>query len=448
MTVLDEEFLGVLLKDAATAFSVPGRGVDDILDRASGRPAIQEDEAPTLTADTDDIAPHSFRRHKMARSGRLLVAAACLVVAFVVAAGATWLWKAPAAQRSASSQPSSGSLSLKIPPTHQGATAAGETASSAPSAANSAAGSSVGASGLVGEANSGATAVSTPAASSTGKAAPALPSGEVGQSSKIEQTGSLTLIVPNGSTSKTMSELTFLAGTFDGFVVSSQTQAVPGSAGGARAGSITLQVPVASFATVVKKAKALGKTASLTTKATDVTGQYVDLQSQITALQASLQQYLTIMTKATTIGDILSVQTQINTIQSQIQQLQGQLQVLDTETTYSTLTVQVRQKTVPPPVVPIETQSGVAKAWHDSMHGFADGAEGLIRLSGPALFVLVCGGVLFFAVRFGWRRYRRPTCSPRPKSRDGGRRSNPRRGASRETSPPARVGPSGVRLSA
>ena len=41
---------------------------------------------------------------------------------------------------------------------------------------------------------------------------------------------------------------------------------------------------------------------SLSTKATDVTSQYVDLQSRVVALQASRQQYLTIMAKATTGG--------------------------------------------------------------------------------------------------------------------------------------------------
>ena len=76
------------------------------------------------------------------------------------------------------------------------------------------------------------------------------------------------------------------------------------------------------------KPRPSGKTTKLTTKATDVTGQYVDLQSRIAALEASRQQYLTIMAKATTVGDVLAVQAQLDTIQSQIEQLQGQLQVL------------------------------------------------------------------------------------------------------------------------
>ena len=46
-------------------------------------------------------------------------------------------------------------------------------------------------------------------------------------------------------------------------------------------------MPVDDFATVLRQAQALGTTSDLTTKATDVTGQYVDLQSRITALEDS-----------------------------------------------------------------------------------------------------------------------------------------------------------------
>ena len=171
---------------------------------------------------------------------------------------------------------------------------------------------------------------------------------------------------------------------------------------------MTLQVPVASFATVLKAAEALGKASRLTTKATDVTAQYVDLQSRITALEASRQQYLTIMTKASSIGDVLAVQAQLDSLQSQIEQLQGQLSVLGSETAYSTLIVAgergghratITRRSRPAP--------GLAKAWHDSVHGFVDGAEGLIRVAGPVLFALLCLAALFLGGRLSWRRLQR-----------------------------------------
>jgi hypothetical protein len=247
---------------------------------------------------------------------------------------------------------------------------------------------------------------STPAATvPTSPTAPSLPSGAVGQSSKIEQTGSLGLTVRKDALGRTMTRLTALAGSAGGFVASSQTQS-GSSASGAPYGSITLQVPVNTFASVLKQAQSFGTTSSLTTHATNVTGQYVNLQARISALQTSEQQYLTIMSKATTVGDVLSVQEQIDTIQSQIEQLQGQLQLLTSETSYSTLAVTLNEPTSPVPPGPLP-ESGVVRAWHNSVDGFLSGVDGLIRLAGPLLFALLCLAVLVVGGRALWRRYQR-----------------------------------------
>jgi len=179
-----------------------------------------------------------------------------------------------------------------------------------------------------------------------------------------------------------------LVTAYGGFVASTQTQTA--SPGSPAQSTVTLQVPEASFDQVLNAVKGYGKVASLTTQATDVTGQYVDLQAQITALQDSRQQYLTIMTKATTIGGILSVQSQLDTLQSQLDQLQGQLRLLNNETTYATLAVTVTQKVVAPP--PPRPQSGLDKAWHGAVNGFVAGGEGVVALGRPHTVRLVARG--------------------------------------------------------
>jgi hypothetical protein len=202
-----------------------------------------------------------------------------------------------------------------------------------------------------------------------------------------------------------MTELTNVATTFGGFVANSQTQSGAGT-GGAPYGTITLQIPVQNFSAALRQAQSFGRTTSLSTKATDVTGQYVDLQSRIAALQASRQQYLTILTKANTVGDVLAVQAQLDTIQSQIEELQGQLQVLTSETSYSALTVTAGEGTPPPRPAPLPP-SGLVRAWHDGIGGFVGGVEGLIRVAGPALFALLCLAVLVLGGRALRRSYQR-----------------------------------------
>ncbi|MHB8682019.1 MAG: DUF4349 domain-containing protein [Acidimicrobiales bacterium] len=259
-------------------------------------------------------------------------------------------------------------------------------------------------SGSAGAVRDSASAGSTASAAASGGGAtgtpPALPVAATGQSARIEETGSITLLVPGSQIQPDLSRLTALAVANGGFVANSATQS--STSGSPAQGALTLSVPVASFASVLSEVQGLGRVDGLTTKATDVTGQYVDLQARIAALQSSRQQYLTIMTRASSIGDVLAVQQQLDTLQSQIEQLQGQLQVLDSETTYSTLTVTLLQKAVvasaPGPA------SGLTSAWHAATSGFVSGFEGLVRISGPMLFALLLLAAIVLAVRVAWRQ--------------------------------------------
>ncbi len=403
MTMLDDDRLASLFARAGAAVEAPASGVEDILARAAGteRGAGGDVAGPGAGdgGDTgaDGAAPDGASpirdgrvRRLSAAAGRhrILSAAACVVVALVVAGTVGALVRSPSGPTLTSGLSRTGVLAPPGPATTtvpQGAASSPGAASPLPSTGSQHAG------------------VSTPAVT-TPSTVPPLPGGAVGQPSKIEQTGTLGLSVGQGDLGRTMTRLTSLAGAYGGFVATSQTQSGAGT-GGAPYGSITLQVPVDDFTTVLKAAQALGRTTDLTTKATDVTGQYVDLQSRLTALEDSRQQYLTILAKATTVGDVLAVQEQLDGIQSQIEQLQGQLNLLDSQTSYSTLTVGVSEGApARPGPVP---ESGVVRAWHDSVGGFVAGVEAVIRFAGPALFALLCLGVLLVGGRALWRRYQR-----------------------------------------
>jgi hypothetical protein len=409
--MLDDDQLASLLARAGDAFEVPATGADDILARAAGAPAAgvehatgapgapaaPGDEAELNAEAGDRTAPRGEGRVRrlaaVAGRHRVLSAAACLVVALLVAGAVAAVVRSPSSPTATSGLPP-----IARSPLHSVASTTVPPGPGAPGSTQFNANAPAPSSGVAVPGGASTPAVTTPTA-------PALPSGAVGQPAKIEQTGTLGLTVGRGDLGRTMTSLTSLAGAYGGFVASSQTQSGPGS-GGAPYGSVTLQVPVDSFSAVLKQAQSLGKTASLTTRATDVTGQYVDLQARIAALEDSRQQYLTILAKATTIGDILSVQEQLDTIQSEIEQLQGQLQLLSSETSYSTLTVTVSEGTAPPRPGPLP-ESGLVQAWHDSIGGFVAGVEGLVRIAGPVLFALLCLSVALLGGRALWRRYQR-----------------------------------------
>jgi hypothetical protein len=418
MTMIDDDQLASLLTRAAEDFEVPTTGPDEIVWRArtigAGRTApedptglaLEEGEtgAEGTEADGDAGAPTRWREGRLRRAGaaarhhRVFAVAACIVLLLVaVGIGAALGRSSPGPTATSSlravrdtTPPRTGSPSSTTVPPSFGVT-------HAPTAQpeNAAAGAA--------KSTAGQPSLTVPSTTVPGPAS--LPTGAVGQSAKIEQTGSLGLTVHRGALSSTMTKLSAIATGAGGFVASSQTQTGSGS-GGPPSGTITLQVPVTGFAGVLTQAEALGKTSNLTTKATDVTGQYVDLQARIDALSTTRQQYLTIMTKASTIGDILSVQEELDSVQSQIEQLQGQLQLLDSQTAYSTMTITVSEANAPPKAAPVP-ESGVVRSWHDSISGFGDGVEGIIRYAGPVLFALICLALIWLGGRTLWRRYQR-----------------------------------------
>jgi hypothetical protein len=417
---LDDEFLVTLLHEVGDSFTIPPAGPPTILGRVHrddderagrrrGAGGVGRVGEAVEGADPGEPAPPPARTARRTvrstvRSHRVLAVAAAVLVLLVAAGGAVVLGSgAPKANRfganaaPATASPRSG---FGVAHTPAGTKAAGSTSTGSTSAGS---GAAVSAPSLA--------APTTSSAGTTSKSAlpqsAAVPGADsIGQPARIEQTGSLDLRVARGAVSATVDRLDALAGANNGFVATSQTHS--GTSGGAPSGTVTLEVPVASFSAVLEGTESLGKVSQLTTNATDVTAQYVDLQSQITALEASRQQYLTIMTRASSIGDVLAVQAQLDSLQSQIQQLQGQLAVLGSETDYSKLTIGVSETAAPPHHrAAAAAPSGLAKAWHDSVHGFIAGAEGLIRIAGPALFALLCLGAALLGGQLFWRRLQR-----------------------------------------
>lgn len=368
MTIIDEERLRTRLHELAEAIDRPAAGPDSVLAAASVR------ERPHRA--------RTFRPRTVRGRALLATAAVILLVTGISLAGAELTG-------GTHPQPASGPTAPSVPGPRAGASSPGTVQEGA--SANGSAGI---AAPPPDRAPSGTT---TP---------PSLPSGVVGQSAKVETTGSVDLRIGGGSLDAVVNKLTQLTAGQGGFVEKSQLQMGPVAPGSSSFGSLVLQVPQPSFSNFLSQVETVGKVTSVSSTSTDVTGQYVDLQARIAALQASRQQYLTILSKATSIGDILSVQEQIDVIQSQVEQLQGQLNLLDNQTTYATLAVSLSPLGHPTPSPP-RPPSGISSAWHASIGGFISGCEWLLRIAGPLLFALILIAVLALAARWAWRASRR-----------------------------------------
>lgn len=386
MTMLDDERLRASLREAAARVDLPTDGPERILEAARAGPAGRH-RSTALSSLPRPSMPRGLR-------GRAALVAAALVavvggVALVESTGGS-----PQVQTAA--RPAT-----VLPSPHSGVSAAPPVVGQLPGSSASQGSSAPATSGSSGSSGSGSVSV-TPDTSP-----PPLPSGVVGQSPKVETTGSVNLSIASGSLDAVVSHLTDLTTGAGGFVARSQLQlGAPGA--GSSYGQLVLQVPQAQFGSLLDQVQKAAKVTSVSSTSTDVTGQYVDLQARITALDASRQQYLTILAKATSIGDILSVQSQLDTIQSQIEELQGELNLLDSQTTYATLTVSLSESGKPPPPPP-GPRSGLSAAWSSAVGGFVAGVEWLIRIAGRTLFVLLLALALALLGRLAWREYRRRT---------------------------------------
>lgn len=221
---------------------------------------------------------------------------------------------------------------------------------------------------------------------------------------RIEETGTVKLVIHGGNVSPALESLTALATRDGGYVENYQGQGGSSTHGGLSSGTVVIDVPVARFNTLVSQVRGLGTPTSVVTNAQDVTGQYNDLAAQITALKASETQYEAILRRAGSISAVLAVQNQINNVESQIQQLEAEFATLSTETTYAALTVDVA--TVAAAHHRAHHSSGITNAVKDSVGGFVSGFEWVIRIIGPLLFALLVVAALALAGRAGWRRYR------------------------------------------
>lgn len=242
----------------------------------------------------------------------------------------------------------------------------------------------------------------TAAGSAPAPAAPA-PAAPTADGARVVKTGSIALVVDDGDVTPRLTQVQQLAADAGGEVSDAKTSEL----GPTPSGSVTLRVPVDRFEEVVAKVRSLkGEVREATTSGKDVTAEYADIEAQIRTLTAARERFLEILSGARTIGDVLAVQQRVDDVTGRIDRLEGQRRVLAAQSERATLQVTVTE--ADDPVVRAEkADDGLSKAFADAWDGFTSGVEGLIRLSGRAILLLMCLAVATVVVRLGWRASRR-----------------------------------------
>jgi hypothetical protein len=273
---------------------------------------------------------------------------------------------------------------------------------------------------------------SNPAAAGAPQSAPALPAESVGNTTGynaplpdvqriVLKNANLTLAVDDPS--KSMENITKLAESMGGFVVSAQlTQAHLDSGAEVPQASITIRVPADKLDAALAQIKSETKRPVISEEMSsqDVTKDYTDLQSRLTNLQAAETQLKEIMASATKTDDVLSVYNQLTQVREQIEVIKGQIQYYDQSAALSLITVQLlANEAVQPLTIGGWQPAGVAKqalqALINTLKGLATAAIWIVLLVIPVLLIIALPFyLLYLLIRALRRRSRKPALPPAP----------------------------------
>jgi PKD repeat protein len=154
----------------------------------------------------------------------------------------------------------------------------------------------------------------------------------------IIRTASMYLVVED--VAKTVEQITQLASTYNGFVVSSNSWQEQDR----MMGNIAIRVEVGNFDNAMMALRALAvEVRSESTSGQDVTEEYVDLSAQLRNLEASEAQLLELMKQAGKVDEILEVQRELVKTRGEIEQTKGRMQYLEKSSSMSLIQINLEQ---------------------------------------------------------------------------------------------------------
>lgn len=106
-------------------------------------------------------------------------------------------------------------------------------------------------------------------------------------------------------------------------------------------GTVVVKVPADRFEDAIETMVGIGNVRRQSTSAEDVTARYADLEGRLEALQTSIDRLLGFLGEATDVGEIASIEGELTRREAERDSIAGQLQVLENQTAFSTITVEL-----------------------------------------------------------------------------------------------------------
>jgi hypothetical protein len=225
--------------------------------------------------------------------------------------------------------------------------------------------------------------------------------------SKIVRDGAIVVTIPDGSFPDRSSQVTEIATSNGGSVLSS-------SAAGGDSGTFTLRIPAARFDKAMVQLGALGSVDSQDVRGQDVTAEFYDAKAHLKIYLSRRTVLFGLMAQANTIGETLTVANQLDQVQLRIDQIQGQLRYLNDQVAESTIKVDLHEPDAATPSADDINNPSLSRAFDRAVQGFMNVLAAVVIGLGYLIPLGVLAGIVALVV-WGVRRRSRsgPPQTPR-----------------------------------
>lgn len=211
---------------------------------------------------------------------------------------------------------------------------------------------------------------------------------------------------------KAVVDLSALANSTGGFVVSSNTWTSTSSQGVSYLSSnLTIRVPAEKLESIMAQIRAMAADAktgvlSESVSGQDVTSEYTDSNSRLRVLEAEEQQLVKLLDSATSLEYTLDIFRELTSIRSEIEVLKGQIKYLEESAALSAISVEfVAEASLQPIEIGGWKPAGIIRDAIQSLIGAAQGlATFLIRFAIIWLPFLVPLALIIYFIRRGIKR--------------------------------------------
>jgi hypothetical protein len=160
-----------------------------------------------------------------------------------------------------------------------------------------------------------------------------------------------------------------------------------------------LRVPQAKLEPTLDALTQLGTVVNRSLSTEDVSTQLVDLEARLSNARKSEEALRELMDRSGAITDVLQVSRELSTVRERIEQMAAQQKSLQTQVSYSTISLSVESAIATSPDQPA-VSSQLGNAWKAATYSVGNATTGLLKLSlwllaySPYLAVLVGGAFL------------------------------------------------------